>query len=144
MWIFEIQRILYIRVILTIGSIFFEMYRLIVGYNANIQESVRFLFIQFPNLLQTLVITIIFALPCQIGMVVFTHVCPIDYASAGISIAFIIIEIVLIIRAITRSISKQAAVFHLRNSATKTFNTTNQIKSSAEIEEELYTLFPYM
>ncbi len=75
-------------------------------------------------------------------MVVFKHVCPLDYATAGSAIVFILIEIILIVRAIKRSIKKQAAVFHLRNSATKTFIKDIEIKSSAEIEEELFYMFP--
>ena len=69
---------------------------------------------------------------------------PLDLACGSIHIVFIIIEIILIIRAIGRSIKKQAAVFHLRNSATKTFATDIAIKTSHEIEEELFFNFPQL
>jgi len=85
-----------------------------------------------------------FALPCQLALVIDVFVSPLDYACCGIHITFILIEVVLIIRAIQRSIKKQAAVFHLRNSATKTFTTESVIKTSHEIEEELFFNFPHL
>ena len=72
------------------------------------------------------------------------QVLPIDYATVLIELLFVIGEIILSIRAMIDITKRQAAVYYLRNTQTNTFSQEQIIKSSLEIEEELYFHFPHL
>jgi hypothetical protein len=76
-------------------------------------------------------------------MVIGEQVFPIDLAITFIEFFFLIAEVILTYFAIKRINKRQAAVFYLRNTSTK-ITAENKIKTSNEIEEELYYHFPHL
>jgi hypothetical protein len=88
------------------------------------------------------IFSIIFITPCQLILVVGDQVLPIDYATTLIVFIFLIVEIILSARAMLRVTKRQAAVYYLRNTQTSVLTSEEPIKTSAEIEEELYYNFP--
>lgn len=91
-----------------------------------------------------MLLTIIFSLPCQVILIIGPHVLPIDYSTVIIYLIFVILELIFGIRAIRKVIKRQAAVYYLRNSTAKIISHEVKIKSSKEIEDELFTKFPNM
>jgi hypothetical protein len=89
-------------------------------------------------------LSIIFCIPPQIFLLVGSQILPIDYAVVIIQLLFILIELILTIRAMLYIGKKQTAVFYLRNASTITTSEDNSIKTSAEIEEELYYYYPHL
>jgi hypothetical protein len=77
-------------------------------------------------------------------MVIGEQVFPIDLAITFIEVVFILCEIILAVIAFKKINRRQAAVFYLRNTSTRVISDNNKIKSSAEIEEELYYHFPQL
>jgi hypothetical protein len=71
-------------------------------------------------------------------------VIPIDYACLIINLFFLIIQIILAIRNMRRIVKKQASVYYLRNTSTKIICHEKRIRTSKEIEEELFYNFPKM
>jgi hypothetical protein len=112
-----------------------EFFRLNYGYKANLGES-------FPNLLFFILFTVVFSIPCMVMMVIGEQVIPIDIATAGIELIFILTELFLSCSAIKKVTKKQSAVFYLRNTSTRITSQDNEIKSSREIEEELFYNHP--
>jgi hypothetical protein len=76
--------------------------------------------------------------------VVGKQILPVDYATVLIEFLFLILEIILSIRAMIKVTKRQAAVYYLRNTQTNIFTHESRIKSSHEIEEELYYNFPHL
>jgi hypothetical protein len=76
--------------------------------------------------------------------VIGSKVLPIDYALAIIEILFVIGEVVLSIKTMIYVTKKQAAVYYLRNTQTSLNMKEEIIKSSMEIEQELFFLFPHL
>jgi hypothetical protein len=75
-------------------------------------------------------------------MVIGEQIFPIDLAITFIEFFFQISEFILAWLAIRKINKKQAAVFYLRNTSTRIITNENRIKSSSEIEEELFYHFP--
>ena len=75
-------------------------------------------------------------------MIIGEQVMPIDIACTGIELIFIITELCLTCYAIKKVTKKQSAVFYLRNTSTKITTNDNEIKTSREIEEELFYHYP--
>lgn len=70
---------------------------------------------------------------------------PLDYAVTFLQIIFIILEIIFSSRAAAYITKKTGNSFYLRNSFTTIYNKNdNPIKSSNEIEQELYFHFPHL
>ena len=78
----------------------------------------------------------------MVMMVIGEQVIPIDIATAGIELIFIFTELFLSCSAIKKVTKKQSAVFYLRNTSTRITSQDNEIKSSREIEEELFYNHP--
>ncbi len=112
-----------------------EFFRLNYGYKANIGES-------FPNLLFFILFTVVFSIPSMVMIIIGEQVVPIDIATAGIELLFIFTELLLSCSAIKKVTKKQSAVFYLRNTSTRITSQDNEIKSSREIEEELFYHYP--
>ncbi len=72
------------------------------------------------------------------------QVLPIDYATVLIEMLFLISEIFLSARAMISITRRQAAVYYLRNTKTSVFSNEKKIKSSLEIEQELFYNFPHL
>jgi hypothetical protein len=76
--------------------------------------------------------------------VVGNQVLPIDYATVIIEMLFVFTEFFLSIRAMISITRRQAAVYYLRNTQTSVFSNEKKIKSSIEIEQELFYNFPHL
>jgi hypothetical protein len=77
-------------------------------------------------------------------MVIGEQVFPIDLAITFIEFFFLIGEVILTWLAIRRINKRQSAVYYLRNTSTKIITNDNRIKTSGEIEEELFYHFPHL
>ena len=88
------------------------------------------------------IITFIFAFPPQIILIIGDQVLPIDYATGIIEIVFCLIEIIISIYLMSYVVKKQTSVFYLRNTLTELNLNENKLKSSKEIEDELFYNFP--
>ncbi len=70
---------------------------------------------------------------------------PIDIATVIIEMIFLILEIILSIRAMIKVTKRQAAVYYLRNTQTNIIQADrDEIKTSLEIEQELFYNFPQL
>lgn len=69
---------------------------------------------------------------------------PMDWATGIIELIFEILEIIFCVFAMINVSNKQTAVYYLRNSQALIVNKEERIKTSAEIEEELYIRFPQL
>lgn len=126
------------RLVLVLIWIIVEMIRLHMGYKANIQEL-------FYDYLLFILVTVIFVTPFQLILILGNNnVFPIDYATTIVLLIFEVIEIIFCIRAMCRVSKRQSALFYLRNSQTLIINPKEKIKTSSEIEEELYIKFPML
>ncbi len=72
------------------------------------------------------------------------QVLPIDYALSILLLLFVLGEIILSINTMIYVTRKQAAVYYLRNTQTNLITKEEIIKSSKEIEQELFFLFPHL
>lgn len=117
--------------------LFIEIWRISFGYKANIKES-------FPNLLVFVLVTFIFSVPCQVLTIVTPYVFPIDLACFYINIVFVFLEILFAIIAMIRMVKKHSAIFYLRNVTAKVNLEIEEVKTSNEIEEELFYHFPIL
>jgi hypothetical protein len=88
------------------------------------------------------IISPIFVLPIQFIQLVGGMVLPIDYAVSIIEILFCVIEVILAIKTMFYTSKKSGDVFYLRNTQTSIIQTSKVMKTSIEIEEELYENFP--
>ena len=90
-------------------------------------------------------VTIIFVTPFQVILIVPSkRVLPLDYATTIVLLIFEGLEIIFCIFAMIKVSKRQSAVFYLRNSQTMIINHEEKIKTSKEIEEELYIKFPLL
>jgi len=90
-----------------------------------------------------LTISIIFSIPLQIVHILKTgNPFPIDWATTFVSIGFSFVEFLFSIFSIYTISERKTALYILRNSQTMSVNPKQRIKSSAEIEEELFEKFP--
>jgi hypothetical protein len=69
---------------------------------------------------------------------------PMDWATGIIELIFEVLEIIFCAIAMVNVSNKQTAVYYLRNSQALIVNKEERIKTSAEIEEELYIKFPQL
>ena len=69
---------------------------------------------------------------------------PMDWATGIIEVLFELLEIIFCVVAMVNVSNKQTAVYYLRNSQALIVNKEERIKTSAEIEEELYIKFPQL
>jgi len=77
--------------------------------------------------------------------IVGSRVLPFDFAVTFIQLFFIFIEIILASRSAAIITRKTGNTFYLRNAFTRIYNKNdNPIKSSNEIEQELFFHFPYL
>ena len=90
------------------------------------------------------IFSIVFVLPCQFIQIIGGQVLPLDYALSIIQIIFIIVELIVSTKTMIYVTKKQAAVYYLRNTQTNLISLEESIKSSKEIEQELFFLFPDM
>lgn len=67
-----------------------------------------------------------------------------DWATTIVALLFILLELIFCARAMARVSKRQSAIYFLRNSQTLAVRTEEKIKTSHEIEEELYIKFPNM
>lgn len=67
-----------------------------------------------------------------------------DWATTIICLLFILLELIFCARAMARVSKRQTAIYFLRNSQTLVLRPKEKIKTSSEIEEELYIKFPNM
>ena len=67
-----------------------------------------------------------------------------DKATGIIELIFEVLEIIFCAIAMVNVSKKQTAVYYLRNSQALIVNKEERIKTSAEIEEELYIKFPQL
>lgn len=72
------------------------------------------------------------------------QVLPIDYALSILLLLFVIGEVILSINTMIYVTRKQAAVYYLRNTQTNLIIKEENTKSSKEIEQELFYLFPHL
>ena len=92
-----------------------------------------------------ILVTVIFVTPFQVILIVPSgRVLPMDYATTIILLIFEGLEIIFCILTMIKVSKRQSAVFYLRNSQTMIINHEDKIKTSKEIEEELYIKFPML
>lgn len=90
-----------------------------------------------------ILVSILFVTPFQVLLIVGNKkVFPMDYATTIVEFVFVIIEIVFCAITMNRVSKRQSAVYYLRNTQTRVINKEERIKTSSEIEEELYIKFP--
>jgi hypothetical protein len=77
-------------------------------------------------------------------MVIGEQVFPIDLAITFIEFFFLIGECILSWLAIRKINKRQSAVYYLRNTSTRIITNENKIKTSGEIEEEVFYHFPHL
>lgn len=86
--------------------------------------------------------SVVFITPCQLILVLGSHVLPIDIATVILEMLFLVAEIILACNTMINVSRKQANVYYLRNTATNTYSQEKTIKTSQEIEEEVLFNFP--
>lgn len=90
------------------------------------------------------IFSVIFTVPCQLMLVLGGQVLPIDYATTLIAFIFLFLELILSFRAMMKVTKRQAAVYYLRNTQTSVITNEEPIKTSAEIEQELFYFLPHL
>ena len=91
------------------------------------------------------IITLLFAIAIQIFYILKEKVLfPIDKACMIVYSIIALIELGLSIAAMIYIGNRQSALFKLRNSPVSNQNVREKIKSSKEIEQELFFKFPYL
>ncbi len=74
----------------------------------------------------------------------FEDLFPIEFSCIIIYVIFAILEIILGLYTMFYVAGRQGALFYLRNSAIANQNQREKIKTSQEIEQELFYKFPYL
>ena len=134
LWVFKLNSFTITRFILEIFWGIVEIYRLNIGFKANINES-------FPSLIIFLLISIVFSIAPQVLLIVGPHVLPLDISTVIIQFIFIFLEIIVCIFTMKGIINTKTALYILRNTSTvqvKPNFTKN--KSSEEIAHEVEEL----
>ena len=91
------------------------------------------------------VITLIFGMGIQIFYFLKEDIIfPIDYSCIILYLFISIIELFTSIYAMIKMGRRQSALFKLRNSPVSNQNKREKIKTSKEIEQELFFKFPYL
>ena len=91
------------------------------------------------------VITLIFGMGIQIFYILKEEVFfPIDYSCIIVYLFISAIEFITSIYAMITIGNRQSALFKLRNSPVSNQNKREKIKTSKEIEQELFFKFPYL
>jgi hypothetical protein len=98
--------------------------------------------LKFPDFIFFKIFTVVLIPPTQIMQVVGNQILPIDYATVLIEFLFLFLEMILSIRAMINVTKRQAAVYYLRNTQTNIVSQETRMKTSHEIEEELFYNFP--
>lgn len=125
------------RILLLFFWIIAEFYRLGRGYRANLDES-------FPQLMSFDLVTLVFCLSPQIILIIGDHVLPVDIVTTVIYIIFVLFEFIFSLFAMRRIIKSKGSLYYLRNTATKIISSEDPIKSSKEIEYEVFARFPHL
>ena len=69
---------------------------------------------------------------------------PIDWSCVIVYLLILLLELIFSIRAFVYIGNRQSALFKLRNSPYSNQNKREKIKTSKEIEQELFFKFPYL
>lgn len=130
-WAFKLNNFSVTRLLLIIFWGIIEIYRLQLGYNANIEEF-------FPSLISFDLISVVFSVPPQVIMIVGPHVLPIDISTTIIYFVFLIFELITSIFTMRKIVKRKTALYYLRNTATvHTKPSHTRVKSSYEIAQEV-------
>ena len=131
LWTFNINSFSIIRIILVIFWGIVEIYRLNLGFKANIEEY-------FPSLINFDLITLVFSLTPQILLIIGPHVLPIDKSVAIIYLLFISAELIVSIFTMRKIVKRKTALYLLRNTTTTHARPSFiKNKSSKEIADEV-------
>lgn len=92
-----------------------------------------------------MLLTIFFVIVPQVFVVYLDNIFPIVFACCGVEFAFCFFELILSFYVIWSFGQKNNALFELRNSQMlKHVTKKEKIKTSKEIEDELYSKFPLL
>ena len=151
-YIYKHDSIRWIKFALEFVWLIIEPIKLYNGYYGNINENVNnniynlfnIYFIQFYNLF-LFIITLLFAAGIQIFYILQEEVLfPIDYSCMIVYSFIAAIELIISIYTMIYIGNRQSALFKLRNSPVTNQNKREKIKTSKEIEQELFVKFPYL
>ena len=147
LYIYNDHPLLWINFALELAWLIIEPIKVYNGYLGNITENVnnkKYNFIQFYNLL-IFFITTIFGIAIQIVSLIDTSIrFPIQNACVIVYCLISLIELIICIYTFYYIGKRQGAIFNLRNSSVSNKNTREKIKTSQEIEQELFYKFPYL
>lgn len=152
-YIYDHDPVLWIIFALEFVWVIIEPIKLYNGYYGNINENVnKYIYniiyiIQFYNLL-LFFLTGLFGIGIQCFLAIESEITlllfPIEFSCIVVYAIFSFTEIFLGLYTMFYIGNRQAALFYLRNSAIVNQNQREKIKTSQEIEQELYYKFPYL